>query len=142
MMNRSRFRWSLLGVIAVTAALAGCGPKELPKETTYRVHGRVTINGQPVRHAMLMLEPLDQRGHPAEGSTDADGAFDLHTYSNEEADGVVAASYRVKLEEYDLTRVGPLGKGQKPTAIPKELLDTGRTIEIKEEDNELDIDLP
>jgi hypothetical protein len=126
-------------------SLAGCGPSQLPKNATYPVNGKVTLHGEPAAWVMIHLEPTEpNKGVYAEGLTRQDGTFQLRTYSQEEADGAAVGEYKVVLEPYDPVRA--VGKGAPPPgakASPlKGELDTGQTVEVKAEDNTLEITVP
>jgi hypothetical protein len=98
-------------------------------------------NGKPVRFVGVHLEPLDlAQGLPADGSTQADGTFEIRTYSNAEPDGAAPGQYKLLLgdsENYQFL----IPKGEKPTQLPKEILESERIVEIEAGDNDLQIDL-
>jgi hypothetical protein len=129
-----------LGCLAFV--VAGCS-QELPKKEAYPTRGRVLLHGKPVSFAAIRLDPTDPaQGMPADGTTDADGMFELRTYSNEEPDGVVPGSYEVVLNDPSDDISVPMPKGAKPTKIPKEISRTGVIVQIVAGDNELDIKIP
>ncbi|HKI34536.1 MAG TPA: hypothetical protein VKA46_21955 [Gemmataceae bacterium] len=129
--------------LAAVAMLAGCGPKQLPQNDTYSVQGQLRLHGQPAAFVIVHLEPTKpNKGVAAEGTTTADGNFELRTYSNEGNDGAVPGEYQVTLEEYDPVRSGPLPAGSKPTPIPNQTMDTGIIVVIKAEPNTTEIDVP
>ena len=130
------------GLLAGTLSLlAGCGHKELSKPETYPAHGRVLWKGEPVRFALITLEPVGPVGAPADGRTEEDGTFTLRTLSNDEPDGAVPGEYRVKLESYNPVKAGALPQGGEPTVLPPGF-NPDITVEIKAEDNDLTIDIP
>jgi hypothetical protein len=144
MSNLIRRTFPLGFLAALALAGAGCGQRELPKPETYPVHGKVLWHGEPVRFAMISLEPADpsQGGAPAIGTTGVDGTFTVRTFSNSgEPDGAIPGEYKVQLEDYDVVRAGPLPAGARPTKIGREL-DTGVTVQVKAEDNDLTIQVP
>jgi hypothetical protein len=128
-----------LGLILFTPALVGCGQRDLSKPSMYPARGRVTIKGQPARYVRVHLEPKDARGAPAIGFTDEDGSFDIRTFAHEgDPDGAVPGEYVVYLSE------GVPPKGHTGTKVPTRLQDeekSGLSIEIKAEDNDIDIQL-
>ena len=137
-----------LGFLLTALALAGCGQRELTKKETYSARGRVLLNGAPAQFVMVQLTPeIPGEGIEASGQTDADGVFELRTYSNEEADGAVPGRYKVTL--VDVRSIGgdesiPVPKGGKPTVLPQDL--RGKevaSVEITAGDNDLgDIKVP
>jgi hypothetical protein len=137
------FRWLPLAAIAI---LAGCGHRELPKKDTYPVQGTVRLHGQPAVLVLVRLTPVDGRkGGEAQGTTDANGHFELRTYSQEEADGALPGEYKVILEESEPVQFKPgvnIPPGVKATSIPKGSLDTGITVQIRSEPNDVEIDVP
>ena len=69
--------WRLvLPLTCCALAAAGCG-SDRPK--TLRVAGVVTLDGQPLANASVMLAP-EAGGRPATGVTDKDGRFALATF--------------------------------------------------------------
>jgi hypothetical protein len=138
-LNWFRFGFALSSL----ALLAGCGQRELPKATAYPTRGKVLWHGEPVCYAVIDLAPATgSGGAEADGSTGEDGTFTLRTFSNEgEPDGAVPGEYVVNLKPWDPVRFGPLPKGAKPTQIPGEF-NTGVTIEVKAEDNDLIVEIP
>jgi hypothetical protein len=140
-----------LGWLVTALALAGCGERELSKKDTYPVRGRVLVNGEPGCFIRVQLEPAKPgAGMPALGTTDANGMFELRTWSNDEQpDGAVPGQYKVILDDVrmpDDDRLPPIvvPKGSKPTMLPDEV--RGKevtTVEIKSGDNDLeDIKVP
>ena len=135
------FRFGL--VLSAVTAFVGCGSRELPKQETYPVRGKVLWHGEPVRFAIITLQPMGGSGGAEAGGTTAqDGTFALRTLANEgEPDGAVPGQYEVRLEPYDPVRAGALPKGATPTKIPGEMK-TGVTVEVKAEENDLNIEIP
>jgi hypothetical protein len=139
---RWRLRFVCLFVAVLT--LAGCG-RELRKPDLYPVHGRLLWKGEPVRFAILTLEPMDATsGLGADGKTDEDGSFTLRTLSNEnDPDGVAPGHYRLRVEPYDALIYGALPTGATPTDFHGGgLVVDNPPIEIRAEDNELNLDIP
>lgn len=80
-------RWVLLA--GLSAALAGCGPRE---PAVYPVAGVVVFpDGSPVKSGAIEFEPADG-GPAARGKIDSDGKFTLQTGTR---DGAVAGVHRV-----------------------------------------------
>jgi hypothetical protein len=128
------------------ALLAGCGQREVPKKDTYPVQGIVRLHGQPAVLVTVHLTPVDpKKGGEASGTTDANGHFELRTYSQEETDGALPGEYTVTLEESDPVAFKPgvaVPAGVKATQLPKGGVDPNMTVEIKAEPNDLQIDVP
>lgn len=81
-------------LFAAVLVLTGCseGKKEKP---VYKVHGRLTHNGQPMAKATVSFYPVDpnDRTTPAHATVADDGSFDMHTYRD--GDGVPAGEHIV-----------------------------------------------
>jgi hypothetical protein len=145
-MSRARRAWFCLGVVALAALLpAGCR-RTLTLPTPHPIKGRLTWHGEPLRYVIVNLEPADGRGAEADGMTGEDGTFELRSFANDgKMDGVVPDKYRVSLENYDPVRMVTkrLPPPQtRPSALPAEEWDPHVTIEVQEEDNDLDIAIP
>jgi hypothetical protein len=135
-----RHRWLHFGLLLPVLALAGCGPRELPKKETYPVRGRIIIGGEPARFVHVRLEPDNPaKGRPSDGATDEDGVFTLRTYSNEDPDGAVPGRYKVVLEDANSSDEFsvPVPKGGKPTVITQDVREQEVIVDVKDEDNDL-----
>ena len=88
----------LLGLVALTALFAGCGPSR--PETIY-VKGVVTLDGNPVEGAAVLFSPTD--GRPASGITDAQGEFELQTFAPR--DGAILGTHKVTVTLKKVTGV-------------------------------------
>jgi len=131
-----------LALCTTAIVIAGCGQKQLPKETLYPAHGTVRLRGEPAKYVIVRLEPTTPgKGLSADGYTGEDGEFVLRTYSNNEPDGVVPGEYEVILEGYDGTQMGSIPVGAVPTQVVGEFK-TGVLVEVRAEDNQLEIDIP
>ena len=90
--------WFLACSVSLTL-LAGCGggPSRPP---TYPVEGTVTLDGKPLPDATVTFRPAgtDSGQRPANGKTDADGRYQLTTFSA--GDGAMAGSYRVAIMKF------------------------------------------
>jgi hypothetical protein len=146
-MSQLRHPLLRLGLLSAALVLTGCGQRELPKAETYPVRGRVLVNGEPARFIRVRLEPeTPGKGQDATGTTDADGNFELRTWSNDDTpDGAVPGRYRVSLEDSKTPENAiAVPKGVKATLLPDDL--RGKevtTVEVTSEDNDLgDIRVP
>jgi hypothetical protein len=120
---------SFLGAILV---LVGCGQRELPTKDTVFIQGRALLHGEPIRYAIIELDPVDDEGIYASGRTDGDGYFQLYTYGNEQPDGAVPGHYTVSFEAGAGLPVGGVPKGQPgPTMLPSDLGPISVVIEPK-----------
>jgi hypothetical protein len=124
------------------ALVTGCGDRKLSQSPTYPVKGKVLYNGEPARYVIVRFEPTDNKGVEASGRTDQDGIFELRTYSNDSADGAVPGTYKVIIEVFNPIKAGGLPRGAKPTKLPKDSMEASQQQEVRNEDNDLDIQIP
>jgi hypothetical protein len=138
--------WLAVALLALLVLVApGCARRHLTLPNAYPTRGRLTWHGEPVRYAIVDLDPLDTRGAEADAMTDEDGTFELRSFANDGTrDGVVPGKYRVTLEEYDPTRAVrvPVQPGSRPTPIPGGEWTWDGTLEVAEGEAEITIDLP
>ncbi len=85
-------------MLSTTLLAAGCGGSSSDRWTENRpktipASGVVTLQGRPVEGASVSFVPADRAGTAAFALTDAEGRFDLNTFS--EKDGAVAGQYTV-----------------------------------------------
>ena len=104
---------------------AGCG-RSANRPATFVVSGTVTLGGKPVEGAIITFRPADGQ-YPANGVTDADGRYELTTFSI--GDGAMAGPYRVMIMKFEETagRGGSESQDEYvpvmgPTPAPKNLL--------------------
>ncbi len=81
---------ALLALALVVAP--GCG-----REKAVKVEGVVTLDGTPLRGAMVQFVPIGSAGKPATGVTGDDGTFRLTTRSSN--DGAMPGEYKVVITE-------------------------------------------
>lgn len=98
---------ALVLLLAIGSASAGCDRRR-EAVGTYRVAGRVLVDGVPAKGALVVLHPVDlplsqMRLAPA-GYTRSDGVVCLTTY--EFGDGAPAGEYIVTVEWRDLVTAG------------------------------------
>lgn len=116
----------------------GCGPRH---PETVAATGTVTLDGQPIAGATVMLHPQGP-GKPAIGLTDAEGRFHLYTF--QPGDGALPGKYLVTVRKVQVTgfRADPQGlsgpiapEGVKETWIlPKKYADAqtfGHEVEVR-----------
>jgi hypothetical protein len=134
-------------------AIVGCG-RGLPE--TAPVHGRVTVDGQPVSEGMMTFHP--PAGRPATGVIKPDGTFELSTF--EPADGALLGSHRVTIDatktiaatagakswEEELAMGGIPSTDEKTVwLVPAEFAElqtTNLTAEVRAGENEINFDVP
>lgn len=89
---RRMMRSAVLGLLFLGAA--GCGNKPV------QVSGIVTLDGQPVKEAMVFFYPIGdgKEGRMAAGGTDASGKYELSTLGV--ADGAFRREYKVVIHKY------------------------------------------
>jgi hypothetical protein len=121
-------------VFLLAGSLGGCGPRTLPKAHTYKVQGRILLNGEPARYVSVRFLPVEG-GPEAVGKTDGDGHFELRTYSKEDSDGAVAGQHKVTIEELNPVKFGGPPKGEKVTIVPGGSLDAPDTVEVAADDS-------
>jgi hypothetical protein len=120
------------GVAAVL--ISGCFRRSGPE--TAEVHGRVTLNGQPVTPGRVLFFPMgtvgEGAGKPAQGLLNEDGEFELRTY--EDGDGAVVGEHRITV----LSNPDPMSGGDaKSLGTP----DPDRVTVKAGETNEVQIEL-
>jgi hypothetical protein len=141
MTGLKKYRSYLVPMLVVLGA-AGCGGS-LSQKTLYQVQGRVLVNGEPDRFVSVELTPEETgKGLQAEGHTDADGRFQLRTYSNEEPDGVAAGTYKVQVQNWNIQRYGAIPTDAKPTTISPEVTAATKVVEISGQQDDLVIEIP
>jgi hypothetical protein len=94
---RSIRRWAgWVGASAVLIASLGCGNDRV---SVYRVHGKVTLDGKPMRGggAISFMPAGGQAGKAAGGEIAEDGSYELTTYSP--GDGSMAGEFRVVINQ-------------------------------------------
>lgn len=87
----------MVAFVGLAILLTGC---QKNSHQVAPVHGRVTLDGKPLATGRVMLSPIAagnslDAGKPAYGWIQADGSFQLSTYS--EADGAVVGKHWVTI---------------------------------------------
>jgi len=142
---------ALLGSFSALLVLlmsTGCGPGG---PETAPVSGTVTLDGQPVAGAAVMLVP-ESAGRPAHGVTDSQGKFTLTTF--EEGDGALVGKHSVTVTLKKVTGmladVDGLSGGVAPGGIKEEWIipkkysspkTSGLSAEVKKSGEPLVLDL-
>ena len=85
-MTKTRLAGSF--VMLSMSLIVGCGSDQLPLSA---VSGQVTLNGRPLTNAKVVFLP--ESGPAASGDLDAEGRFQLTTYTRH--DGAVIGQHRV-----------------------------------------------
>jgi hypothetical protein len=108
--NRLNLSFAALATLAFGAV--GCGsaaPNVVP------VHGKVTLNGQPLTTGRVMTMPVAGRG--AGGEIQQDGAFELTT--PEFGAGATPGVHKVAVRAYDNAGVTDLETGSGKSLVPE-----------------------
>lgn len=105
-------------VAGLAVSLAGCFGPVAVKYEMLPVEGTVTMDGQPLAGAEVMLDSLD--GPRGFGVTDGSGKFTITT--RQFGAGLPAGDYRVFIGGSEKTRLGPAGVA---AAIPLKYRETG-----------------
>ncbi len=102
--------------ISLALVSAGCGGSK-DRPALGQVHGRVTLDGQPVVHATVVFRPLDVAGRDSTGVTDEDGQYVLKYIRDDLGAAVGKHSVRIsKLRSHDpKSETLPLRYNQKTT---------------------------
>jgi hypothetical protein len=142
MRTLSRHTFSVVALAAVIL-LTGCGKKTLPKSKTVPVRGKITYKGEPASYVLVQFSPESGAGAEAKGQTDAEGNFELHTYSNTgENDGAVPGEYSVTILDFNPVQ-GKVPTGAKPMKVEGGQAKAPDIVEIKDGGNDdLKIEIP
>lgn len=93
--TRTRY-WSSV-VIALCAALTGCGKSGPDRPAVFPARGQITIDGMPATTGRLTLTPVkpDPKQPAAIGKVESDGKFQLSTFAD--ADGAAEGEFDATL---------------------------------------------
>ncbi|MHC2068709.1 carboxypeptidase-like regulatory domain-containing protein [Bremerella sp. T1] len=75
----SRFGFGFVLILLAASVAIGCGTSNMPD--IGQVHGKVTLNGEPVEGAMVSFEPVEG-GRTGWAMTDANGEYALKYSGN------------------------------------------------------------
>jgi hypothetical protein len=99
-------RWVAIGGVLAALIVTGCG-----QSPTVKVTGTVTVKGQPAEGVQVTFLPAS--GRPASGVTDAQGRFELSTFTQN--DGATPGEQTVTLGEYyPPGKPPPMPRGNEP----------------------------
>ncbi|MBU6172675.1 MAG: hypothetical protein KGQ60_02670 [Planctomycetes bacterium] len=87
LLKKLNFSCLVLGALLMSIGCGGGGPEVVP------VKGIVTFKGKPIGKINVMFVPSDLKGQIAEGTTNAEGKFELQTL--EPGDGATVGNYKV-----------------------------------------------
>jgi hypothetical protein len=135
MMNDSRRMWSGLefwGVVTFAVALAGCGAKS----DLAAVHGKVTLDGQPLANAFVVFSPT-AHGTTSYGRTDASGSYEMMFTDNEK--GAWIGENLVRISTADLDRGGGAGPKERVPIVYNQ--ETTLKAEVQRGGNTFNFDL-
>ena len=129
-MLRARIQWIQICVLFLF--VAGCGGAgDAPKLNP--VHGKVTLDGQPLPNAIVSFIP--PKGPPSGAITDAEGKYEMRFKTG--AVGAVVATHSVTVST-DMDGSGAPGAEKVPPKFNKE---TTLSAVVKEGPNEHNFDL-
>ncbi|MES2794013.1 MAG: carboxypeptidase-like regulatory domain-containing protein [Planctomycetota bacterium] len=90
-------------VMWVGVLCVGCGPRldkwQLDRPELAKAAGTVTLNGQPLKEAVITFFPVTG-SHSAFAKSDAKGSYVLTTFDPD--DGAVAGDYKVTVSKLDI----------------------------------------
>ncbi len=107
-MHKFGLSWALLMCLCTL----GCG-KSGGKYETYKVTGKVMMNGAPVAGASVAFSPVAQGKPAALGQTDTQGIYILTTY--DAGDGAVEGEYKVMITKSAPSSQAPTTPTHDPT---------------------------
>jgi hypothetical protein len=134
-----RIRFHRLLLSGLMVSLAGCGGSDVELAP---VHGRVTLDGQPVRGVFIIFQP--QSGKPSYDMLNADGEFELQ-YNVSHA-GSLIGTHEVFLrplgpdEQGELAELLPDGVTE-ATKVPERYRQPFETVEVSDEKQEFTFEL-
>ncbi|QDU75000.1 hypothetical protein Pan97_20200 [Bremerella volcania] len=85
MLNKHRLMAMLLGAVLISAV--GCGGGQY--DNLGEVSGTITLDGEPLKHAVITFQPLG--GRPAYGKTGEDGKYKM-MYTGSQAGATVGVN--------------------------------------------------
>lgn len=89
-------------LVSLLIVAAGCGGSSRPE--TFKVSGKVTLNGDPVEGAHVVFIPApNSSGRTARGTTDSTGAYSLTTFDTN--DGAMSGEYTVTISKSEANPV-------------------------------------
>lgn len=145
-MTRRLFQFAWAGVFLAMAV--GCGGKGL---NTYPVTGKLTVKGQPAKDLRITFEPVAAGVEPAAGVLDPDGTYKVFS-GIKGTPGAMVGKYKVvitpDMSKVDMSAAYTGAKG--PPKLPESPVPTEyssaktspKEIEVKAENNVIDIDIP
>jgi hypothetical protein len=117
----------------------GCSPKDeepLPEPVLQPVKGKLTVQGQPLAHAVITFLQVDEKGTLAVGETEDDGTYEVSHFFRP---GAAAGDYKVAVSyiqgiDGTVYGLGPRSSLAKPYGmitgkerIPEEWSNLGKT---------------
>lgn len=133
---KTKDRWIF---VILAALLIGCGRGDGPELGT--VHGRVTLDGNPLPKAKVTFTPMDESGaRPAAAITDNDGNYELK-YSVQH-NGAPPGKYQVQITTATTTSDDQGNDVEVPEKLPaKYNASTELVKEVQAGDNTIDFPL-
>jgi hypothetical protein len=120
-MNFAYLRLQILAFIVVMIAATGCGQNNSGPQTV-PVTGKVTLDGDPIAHAVVSLTPVSDAtgGVPAQATTNESGEFEVYSAFDQgrtTQTGMVPGDYAVTV-----TKLESIPAQAQLTRAPKNLL--------------------
>jgi hypothetical protein len=109
MMNNITWIGWLGSAVVAIALTVGCEQPGSDRPATYKVTGKVTLDGDPVEGATVTFAPSGAGGTPAVGTTDGSGSYSLKSFGTEQ--GAVPGEYMVSVTKYAFDDAGGGGGG-------------------------------
>ena len=112
-----------VGLFSLGLMLTGCGSSKSP--ATIKVHGRITLNGEPVANASIVFVPKETHGtalkRPATADSNEEGLYQLSSFEKE--DGALPGDYLVSIISYLVPPGGPERPGAAVLGTPRKYSD-------------------
>ncbi|PQO44644.1 carboxypeptidase-like regulatory domain-containing protein [Blastopirellula marina] len=129
-----------LAILAISAALVGCGDGNAPPLGD--VHGQVTYNGEPIEGCNVVFVPV-AGGRSSSAVTDAAGSYKLKYSAT--SSGALVGEHRVELttaRDRVVSDEGALRDAGRKEIFPKEYnSDTTQVVEVTGWDNKIDFNV-
>lgn len=142
----SGHRRGLMGILLLATTVLGTGCGTNGQHPTAKVHGIVTLNGDPLEFGSILFMP-EGNFPSAEGTIKEDGTYDMGTYAA--ADGAVLGKHTVIINARvasggSLPEDAVKGAAGTVSAIPERYGDpskSGLIAEVQSGANEIDFEL-
>lgn len=137
----SAFLFQIVCLTIASVSAQGCGPNVPANPTTYAVHGKVTLDGQPVKRGFVRFDPTSPgKGVAAEGEIQADGSYEARAFVGQR--GTTPGDYKVYVAAVARPQEGETNP--QPLDLPAKYQSAGTTDITKSVtagENSIDIEL-